>query len=184
MIIGRKRAIVMPQFKKLRLILGDQLNEDHTWFKTPEKDVTYLMMEVRQETDYVKHHIQKVAAFFAAMRAFAERISLLGHHIIYLKLDDSRNRQNLADNITDLLHKIKPEYFEYLLPDEHRLDIQLHELADKFPIPFQAVDTEHTDITAVLIDHGKSAATLCHDMISRQADFIGASEYRRIRIHH
>ena len=101
----------MPQFKKLRLILGDQLNENHSWFKSPEKDVTYLMMEVRQETDYVKHHIQKVAAFFAAMRAFAERISLLGHHIIYLKLDDSRNRQNLADNITDLLRKIKPEYF-------------------------------------------------------------------------
>ena len=53
----------MPNQKILRLILGDQLNEKHTWFKTPDKDVTYVLMEIRQETDYVKHHIQKVAAF-------------------------------------------------------------------------------------------------------------------------
>ena len=72
----------MPQNKTLRLILGDQLNENHTWFKQPEKNVTYLLMEIRQETDYVAHHIQKVAAFFAAMRAFAERLRKLGHRVI------------------------------------------------------------------------------------------------------
>ena len=46
--------------KKLRLVLGDQLNQKHTWFNTVNDDVTYLMAEMRQETDYVKHHIQKV----------------------------------------------------------------------------------------------------------------------------
>ena len=65
----------MPQQKILRLILGDQLNEKHSWFDKPDKGVTYVMMEVRQETDYVKHHIKKVAAFFAAMRAFADRLA-------------------------------------------------------------------------------------------------------------
>ena len=54
----------MPHQKKLRLILGDQLNENHSWFKGPDENVTYVMMEIRQETDYVKHHIQKVVAFF------------------------------------------------------------------------------------------------------------------------
>ena len=58
----------MPKHTTLRLILGDQLNENHSWFKHPDKNVTYVLMEVREETDYVTHHIQKVAAFFAALR--------------------------------------------------------------------------------------------------------------------
>ena len=56
----------MPKQKTLRLILGDQLNEQHSWFQKPDKNVSFVLMEIRQETDYVVHHIQKVAAFFAA----------------------------------------------------------------------------------------------------------------------
>jgi deoxyribodipyrimidine photolyase-related protein len=41
-------------------------------------------MEIRQETDYVAHHIQKIAAFLGAMRAFAGRLRDLGHRVIYL----------------------------------------------------------------------------------------------------
>ncbi|MGD8344173.1 MAG: cryptochrome/photolyase family protein, partial [Desulfobacterales bacterium] len=75
----------------LRLVLGDQLNEKHSWFKKEDKAVTYVMMEVRQETDYVKHHVQKVLAFFAAMRAFAEKLEEKGHAVVYLRLDDPKN---------------------------------------------------------------------------------------------
>ena len=56
-----------PAQKTLRLVLGDQLNEKHSWFQQVDKNITYVMMEIRQETDYVNHHIQKVLAFFAAM---------------------------------------------------------------------------------------------------------------------
>jgi len=133
----------MPKQKTLRLVLGDQLNERHSWFKAPDKEVTYVLMEIRQETDYVKHHIQKVAAFFGAMRAFAERISELGHRVVYLKLDDPKNRQTLSDNIADLSQKRKFKKFEYLLPDEYRLDVQLREITAKLPIQCQAFDTEH-----------------------------------------
>ncbi len=58
---------------ELRLILGDQLNAGHSWFRTPDPAVCYLMAELRQETDYCRHHRQKVLAFFAAMRAFRHR---------------------------------------------------------------------------------------------------------------
>ena len=77
----------------LRLVLGDQLNEKHSWFKQPSENVVYVLMEVRQETDYALHHIQKVVAFFAAMRAFAGRLKELGHRVIYIRLDDPENRQ-------------------------------------------------------------------------------------------
>lgn len=133
----------MPRPKTLRLILGDQLNENHSWFKHPDKNVTYVLMEIRQETDYVRHHIQKVAAFFTAMRAFAARLRDLGHRVIYLKLDDPQNRQTIGGNITDLLGQKKFTHFEYLLPDEYRLDLQLRKLAETLPVPWQAVDTQH-----------------------------------------
>jgi len=57
--------------KTLRLILGDQLNIDHSWFKKVDDSVTYVMMEIRTETDYAQHHIQKVIGIFAAMQEFA-----------------------------------------------------------------------------------------------------------------
>ena len=66
----------------LRLILGDQLNHNHSWFQNPQKGVHYLMMEMRQETDYVTHHIQKVCAFFfyshAALRWFSRESGISG----------------------------------------------------------------------------------------------------------
>ena len=39
----------------LRLILGDQLNPQHSWLPTLDDEVVYVLMEVRQETDYVLH---------------------------------------------------------------------------------------------------------------------------------
>jgi deoxyribodipyrimidine photolyase-related protein len=56
--------------KTLRLILGDQLNHNHSWFSTTNDDVLYCMFEMRQETDYVKHHIQKVVGFLQLCENF------------------------------------------------------------------------------------------------------------------
>jgi len=129
--------------KVLRLILGDQLNEKHSWFQKPDKAVTYVMMEIRQETDYVKHHVQKVLAFFAAMRAFAEKLEEKGHTVIYLRLDDPKNKQTIAGNIKQLLKKKQYVCFEYLLPDEYRLDVELRKLTKSLSVSWDAVDTEH-----------------------------------------
>jgi len=133
----------MPQPKTLRLILGDQLDELHSWFKTPDKNVTYVMMEIRQETDYVKHHIQKVAAFFAAMRAFSARLKELGHQVIYLRLNDRQNLQSIPANLQHLLTTQKYGRMEYQLPDEYRLDMQLKNIDRKLGVDVTAVDTEH-----------------------------------------
>ncbi|MBG50631.1 MAG: cryptochrome/photolyase family protein [Pseudozobellia sp.] len=129
--------------KTLRLILGDQLNHKHSWFQNTDPDITYLMAEMRQETDYVKHHIQKVVAFFSAMRTFAEEMTDKGHHFIYLKITDDNNSQQLDQIIKEALKKSKAERFEYLLPDEYRLDIQLKEICDSINIASSNCDTEH-----------------------------------------
>ena len=127
----------------LRLILGDQLNSQHSWFTKTNPDVTYLMLEMRQETDYVTHHIQKVLGFFLSMRQFAQELQEKGHQFIYLPLDDPQNQQSLATQIKTLVTKEGFNRFEYLLPDEYRLDQQLKECCNDLGIPCQAVDTEH-----------------------------------------
>ncbi|MBC7440889.1 MAG: cryptochrome/photolyase family protein, partial [Flavobacterium sp.] len=52
--------------KTIRLILGDQLNSNHSWYQNVDDSVTYVMMEIRSETDYATHHIQKIVGFFSA----------------------------------------------------------------------------------------------------------------------
>ena len=127
----------------LRLLLGDQLNQNHSWFATTDSTVTYLLMEMRQETDYVVHHIQKVVGFFAAMRRFAQWLRDSGHKVIYLELDDPENRQDLSANIIALIETDNITRFEYLLPDEFRLDQQLKELCRDMPVESRSYNTEH-----------------------------------------
>lgn len=86
------------KYKTLRLVLGDQLNLQHSWLSKEDSSVLYVLMEVRSETDYVWHHIQKACAFFAAMENFAETIQANGHDTIYIKLDDPDNKQTFEAN--------------------------------------------------------------------------------------
>lgn len=127
----------------LRLILGDQLNAQHSWFQAVDDQVIYTLMEVRQETDYVVHHIQKVVAFFGAMRAFAEARTGEGHQVIYLPLDHPDNTHDIPQNLLNLIQTLGIQRFEYLLPDEYRLDEQLQAFCQSLAIPCEAVDTEH-----------------------------------------
>lgn len=133
----------MPTSKTLRLILGDQLNHQHSWFSRTDDSITYLLMEVRQETDYVVHHIQKVIAFFAAMRQFAAELKAQGHRVIYLEINDPANAQSFEENIGRLLRAQDFTHFEYQLPDEYRLDQELIRITALLPVPGRAVDSEH-----------------------------------------
>src|SRR5690606_6810549 len=128
--------------KTLRLLLGDQLNSEHSWFKKVDTNVVYLMAEMRQETDYVKHHIQKVVGFFLAMRSFAETLRSKGHTVVYRKIGDKDNPQDLGTLLEQCIAQNNAEKFEYQLPDEYRLYKQLKEICRSLPIPSEAFDTE------------------------------------------
>ncbi|MCC8410948.1 cryptochrome/photolyase family protein [Mucilaginibacter sp. UR6-1] len=129
--------------KTLRLILGDQLNSGHSWLKAADKNVVYVMMEVMQEQEYVMHHVQKMLAFFAAMRNFAHQLTKKGHRVIYIKLDDTDNAQTIEANIKRIIKHEDIERFEYQLPDEYRLDEQLKQICKKLKIETGSADTEH-----------------------------------------
>ncbi|MFN3640494.1 MAG: cryptochrome/photolyase family protein, partial [Flavobacterium sp.] len=101
--------------KTLRLLLGDQLNHQHSWFERTNENVIYLMAEMRQETDYVKHHIQKVVAFFLAMRSFAETLSQQGHQVTYYTINNVDNPNRLDKLIQKCIEKHQIEKFEFQL---------------------------------------------------------------------
>ncbi len=100
-------------------------------------------MEVRQETDVVKPHIQKVASFFSAMRHFADDLVRMGHRVVYLRLDDPKNEQSFDANLIRLIREHRIARFEYMLPDDYQLDRQLARLAAHLSISSAVTDTEH-----------------------------------------
>ena len=127
----------------LRLLLGDQLNPEHPWFGTIDADVVYVLMEMRQETDYVLHHAQKILAIFAGMRDLARHLRDAGHRVRYVAIDEPSNRQSLTDNLAALVSHYGVLRFEYQLPDEWRLDAQLRNWCAAQPFATQAVDSAH-----------------------------------------
>ncbi len=129
--------------KKARLILGDQLNYQHSWFNDEDPNIFFIMMEMRQETDYVNHHIQKIVAFFSAMRAFSSHLEKVGKKVIYIELDAVENKQNLTGNLSSIIEEYDIEKFEYQQPDEYRLDVQLSEYCSSLPIEWECFDSEH-----------------------------------------
>ncbi len=129
--------------KTLRLVLGDQLNSNHSWFKTIDDSVTFVIMEIRTETDYATHHIQKIVGFFSAMQEFAAELQLQQHQVIYIHLNDTNNLQSFEKNIKSLIEKQHFTHFEYQLPDEYRLDEQLKNLCQSLSITSSVYDSEH-----------------------------------------
>ena len=128
---------------ELRLILGDQLNPEHSWFRQRSDRVVYVMLELRQETRYVLHHAQKIIAIFAAMREFARQLRQQGHRVRYVQLDDPSNRGSLTDNLDALIAHYQAVKFSWQLPDEWRLDQQLTRWATSCAVVTQSVDSEH-----------------------------------------
>lgn len=132
-----------PRADTLRLILGDQLDPQHSWFGSVDDGIVYVLMEVRQETDYVLHHAQKILAIFAAMREHARQLREAGHRVRYVAIDDPSNRQSIPGNLEALMSHYSARRLEYQQPDEWRLDRQLAEWCAAQTFDTEAVESEH-----------------------------------------
>ncbi len=164
--------------QNLRLILGDQLNIHHSWFEENDGQTLYIMMEILPETDYVKHHIQKVIGFFLAMRQFATQLEEKGFTVAYFRLDDTQNAQSFETNILNLIKKYGIKNFAYQLPDEYRLDVLLTDFAEKIKntagVATTIFDTEH-----FLSSRGDLAETF-----KGKKTYLMENFYRKMRVKH
>lgn len=131
-------------YKTLRFIFGDQLNASHSWYKEPhQQQYLYVIAELKQETDYVKHHIQKVAAFFSAMENFATALKNANLNVLHLTLDDTQNDRSLNALLMRLSNQYQCQQIQYQYPDEYRLQQQMKQLEINSNINVVGTDTEH-----------------------------------------
>jgi len=126
----------------LRLVLGDQLNEEHSWFQTIDPHVVYLFQEIKPETNYVVHHIQKVVAIFLGMRELALKLKNQGHQVEYLTISSPLNKQSFIENCSSISKRFPIKAIEYQEPDEFRVDLELKKLA-VLNFPIKVINSEH-----------------------------------------
>ncbi len=122
----------------LRLILGDQLSPSLSSLRDvyPRCDVV-LMAEVMSEATYVRHHKQKFALVFSAMRQFAERLRGAGLVVRYVRLDDPANVQSLNGEVMRALEGQPFERVVLTEPGEWRLVQAFDDLAHMAPVPVE-----------------------------------------------
>ncbi len=93
----------------LRLILADQLNLSLASLADADaQQDTIMLCEVMAEATYVKHHQQKIAFLFAAMRHFTEELRQQGFTVRYIKLDDPENTGSFDGEMARAIKALSP----------------------------------------------------------------------------
>ncbi len=122
--------------RHLRYILGDQLSRDISSLRglDPDTDVV-LMAEVAEEAGYVRHHQQKIAFLFSAMRHFAEDLARRGVRVEYTKLDDPGNAGSFTGELERALRRHAIDHVVVTEPGEWRVLEAMRGWQERFDIP-------------------------------------------------
>jgi len=120
----------------LVLILGDQLNYDISSLQDfdPEGDLV-LMVEVVEETTYVRHHKQKIAFILSAMRHFADELRNLNFSVDYVRLDDKENSGSFTGELLRAIARHKPDRIVITEPGEWRVRKMMDAWPEKLKLP-------------------------------------------------
>jgi len=124
--------------KTLRLILGDQLSRSARALHEidPARDVV-LMVEVHEETTYVRHHKQKIVLVLSAMRHFAELLRAEGICVDYVRLDDEGNSGSFTGEMGRALSRHWVDRIVMTEPGEWRVREMMQTWAKTFGRPVE-----------------------------------------------
>ncbi len=161
----------------LRLLLADQLDPQHPWFDTVDEGVVHVFMEVRQETDHVLHHAQKVLAMFAGMRDLARHLREAGHRVRHVAIDDPSNRQSFTGNLDALVAHYQATAVQYQAPDEWRVDAQLRDWAAQ-------QGPRGVAVTMVDADHFLTTRDEAGEIFAQRKQWLMEHFYRQMRLKH
>jgi deoxyribodipyrimidine photolyase-related protein len=116
-------------------ILGDQLSPDISSLADRRPDDTVvLMMEVAEETTYVRHHKAKIALILAAMRHFAEELREAGWTVDYIRLDDSENTGSFSGEVSRAVVRHKARGVQVTEPGEWRVRQAMEQWRTALPV--------------------------------------------------
>ena len=114
-------------------VLGEQLTHTLASLRKQTKDDTViLMMEVWDEATYVKHHKQKIALIFSAMRHFAAELRDAGWQVDYVELGDTDNAGSFTGEVARAVERHSPRAIHVVEAGEWRVQRAIEEWADKF----------------------------------------------------
>jgi len=125
----------------LRLVLGDQLSPGLSSLADATPADLILMAEVREEATYVRHHKQKIALTFAAMRSFAAGLEGRGLRVRYVRVDDPASIGSIAGELERALAEAGP-FGQVIVTEcgEWRLQSALQAFAARCAVPVEIRD--------------------------------------------
>ena len=127
----------------LRLVMGDQLSRSLASLRNadPAEDVI-LMVEVAEEARHIKHHKQKIAMIFAAMRHFAQGLRDEGFAVIYAEFDDPSNSLSFESEIARAFAHRAYDRLVITEPSEWRVADKFDALAALAPFPLERLEDD------------------------------------------
>ena len=126
----------MPKSSTLIPILGDQLSMNLSALEGADpKGSVLLMMEVEDETGYVRHHKAKIAYILSAMRHHAEALRKAGWTVDYVTLDDPDNAGSFTGEVARAVERHDPERIIVTQAVEWRVAAMLEAWETMFGIP-------------------------------------------------
>ncbi|MGN6277094.1 MAG: cryptochrome/photolyase family protein [Sphingomonas sp.] len=119
-------------------ILGDQLTPAITSLNGIDPaEAVVLMMEVAEETTYVRHHKKKLAFILAAMRHHATRLRDLGWTIDYVVLNDPDNAGSFTGELARAIDRHAPDRIIVTEAGEWRVAAMLESWETLFGLPVE-----------------------------------------------
>jgi deoxyribodipyrimidine photolyase-related protein len=117
-------------------VLGDQLSLDLASLREANKDdAIVLMMEVADETTYVKHHKAKIAFILSAMRHHAQALRDAGWTVDYVALDEPDNSGSFTGEVERAVERHRASAIHVTEAGEWRVRAMLESWADHFALP-------------------------------------------------
>lgn len=117
-------------------VLGDQLSLDLAALRAVDRvNAVVLMMEVADETTYVKHHKAKIAFILSAMRHHAQALRAAGWTVDYVTLDDPANSGSFTGEVARAVERHDPRAIHVTEAGEWRVRAMLDSWADRFACP-------------------------------------------------
>lgn len=128
--------------KRLVLILGDQLSRDIASLDVLSPGDVVVMVEVAEETTYVRHHKQKIAFILSAMRHFAAELREEGVTVDYVALTDPDNSGSFGGELARAVQRHRPDRIVVTEPGEWRVRRMMDGWSEATGVPVEIRDDD------------------------------------------
>ncbi|WP_375397595.1 cryptochrome/photolyase family protein [uncultured Sphingomonas sp.] len=119
-------------------VLGDQCSHGLASLRDVYKDnAVILMMEVVDETTYVKHHKVKIALILSAMRHFAAELEADGWTVDYVRLDQTGNTGSFTGEVQRAIGRHQVDRVRIVEAGEWRVQKMIEGWAEASGLPVE-----------------------------------------------